>query len=416
MGEFIENYNLDCFTENDDSLFSLFCHIAVNGKEYHGYNDTTYFYNSYGDVEFMVYAKDTADNKKTITGFSVHSGNSDVWKMKYTGLDFTPEDIAPFRKTAFFSPCTGEKSWLPIDVVNADILPGISKNDEILMQIVAHPLSISYYPDEKTFIEDQPECANGEKYLVANGSLLPLQFLLNHRPSEGDAECDYNEDLLVNFTATVKQLFVGEVQFGEKSDEAFIRCCADTMFGELEFVHTIDQVPDQFIDNIKVGAIISGVCVISADVAIYEYENGIVKDFNNNLRLIRNIVTDGNADSMSAVLAEDAVYETDTYNKSYVGKQAIIDRFKYITEHKNFEYFTYFATITEAPADSVYPSGTRCIVLAPEHPSNIESLLFISVDNDGMITAIKIADKSLYEFVIDAEEDDCDDEKQDITD
>ena len=66
----------------------------------------------------------------------------------------------------------------------------------------------------------------------------------------------------------------------------FIRCCADTQYGPIEFDHTIDQVDEDQRKNIKVGSVVSGICILSGDVAINEYENGAVKDLKHDLMLL----------------------------------------------------------------------------------------------------------------------------------
>ena len=84
---------------------------------------------------------------------------------------------------------------------------------------------------------------------------------------------------------------------GDHADTPFIRCVVDTHFGELEFIHTLDQVPEEMRENIRVGSVVSGTCILSADVALHEYENGIVKDHEHNLRALRYAHHDENTES-----------------------------------------------------------------------------------------------------------------------
>ena len=77
------------------------------------------------------------------------------------------------------------------------------------------------------------------------------------------------------------------MEFGKEKHNAYIRCIIGTQYGDLELVHTIDQVAEEQRCNIKAGAIVSGAFVLSGDAAIYEYEKGMVLDAEHDLRLLR---------------------------------------------------------------------------------------------------------------------------------
>ncbi len=88
--------------------------------------------------------------------------------------------------------------------------------------------------------------------------------------------------------------------------------------------------------------------------------------------------------------------------KSYHGARSIIDRFTYIHNNRDSEYSTYFATITEIDEPGMeYPVGTRCIVLADGDADDYESIAFMTMDDNGMITKIKISTDGRYHFKID---------------
>lgn len=177
------------------------------------------------------------------------------------------------------------------------------------------------------------------------------------------------------------------------------------MYGELEFDHSFDQVPEELRDNIKVGSIISGVCIISADAAIGEYENGIVKDFDHDLRLVRFTLAKGETERLRSVLTADSVYETDTSGNSCYGADEIIDRLTYVCENHEGKYIAHLAEITELAGSGLeYPVGTKCIVLADKEEDNYESIVFVSVDEDGNISRIHVSTDSRYRFRIEKPE------------
>ena len=291
---------------------------------------------------------------------------------------------------------------VPIELITADVLSSLMKDDKVAVQVLALPLDIKYYATEEEYAEAQPDGKDGHKWLIGNGSLVALSFLYNHSLERYEQGKDYETDRYVQFTATVKKIYNGIFEIDGNQHNAYIRCYADTEYGELEFDHTLEQVPEEMRENIKVGSIISGTCILSGDVAIREYENGIVKDFDHNLRLLRYSLGKGDPERLAKVLAPNVVFETDTSGKSYHGARSIIDRFTYIHNNRDSEYSTYFATITEVDEPGMeYPVGTRCIVLAEGDADDYESIAFITVDDNGMITKIKISTDGRYHFKID---------------
>ncbi len=401
MATMFENFGLDVFTEEEESLRGLIGMVIKEGKAVASYYGTPYFFKSMGNAEFWVSIKKGADDALHVADIDTHCGNRCVWDVIHTGIDITPKTEATHRHVGMFNNDTG-RCLLPIDIITADVLPSFMAGDKMKLQIIALPLDIAYYPDEEAYADAQQADSKGEKWLVANGSLLAVNFLYNHNPDRYEKDKEYESDRYVHFTATVKKLYVGTFGMGEEKHNTFIRCIADTRFGELEFDHALSQVPEELRCNIKEGAVISGTCVLAGDAAIYQYDRGIVKDFDHNLKLLRYSFTKGEPQRLRSVLADDVIYETDTSGKSYCGADSIIERFEYIHEHREREYFTHFATIVSVDDPSlVYPVGTRCIVLAAEREDDYESIAFLEVNDEGMITKIKISTDGRYHFAID---------------
>lgn len=406
MANMLENFGLDFLTEDDDTLRGLVGYITQEGKALTGYYGTPYLYKPMGNVEFWVKTEKNSSGNLQVSGFDSHCGNPCMWELIHSGIDITPKDAPKLERIAMFNRADTHGGLLPIEVITADVLPSLMKGDKVAMQVTALPLDISYYADEEAYADAQPSDENGKKWLMATGSMAPISFLYNHAPDRYEQGKDYKTDCYVQFTAVVKKLYHGTFEVNGEEDNTFIRCFADTQYGELEFDHTPEQVPEELRDNIRVGAVISGTCIISGNVAIQDYKNGIVKDFEHNLRLLRYTIGKGDPERLAAVLAPHAVYETDTTGKKYVGAEKIIDRFIYIHNNRGSEYTTYYATITATDAEDMeYPVGTRCIVLANDDAGdNYESIAFITVDSDGMISKIKISTDSRYHFSIDQPE------------
>lgn len=402
MANMLENYGLGFFAEDDNSLMGFVGYITSEGKGLTGYYGTPYLFKPMGSVEFWVKTEKKPGGNLEIAGFDSHCGNTCVWEMIHSGIDITPKDASKLERVIMFNRSNTHDGLLPIEVITADVLPSYMKDDKIAMQVVALPLDINYYANEDEYAEAQPSDENGKKWLMATGSMAALAFLYNHAPGRYEQGKDYETDRYIQFTATVKKLYHGTFEMNGEKHNAFIRCFADTEYGELEFDHTLEQVPEELRDNIRVGAVISGTCILSGDVAIKEYDQGIVKDFDHNLRLMRYTLVKGDPERLESVLATDAVYETDTSGKKYSGARAIIDRIAYVHNNRDSEYSAYLATITETDDENMeYSVGTRCIVLAPGEAEDYESIAFITVDLNGMISKIKISTDSRYHFKVD---------------
>ena len=403
MANMLENFGLDFFSEDDNSLMGFVGYITREGKALTGYYGNPYLFKPMGDVEFWVKTEKNPAGNLHVTGFDSHCGNLCVWDLIHSGIDITPKDASKLERVVMFNRADTHGGLLPIEVITADILPSLMKDDKVTMQVVALPLEINYYANEEEYAEAQPSDENGKRWLMATGSMAAISFLYNHAPGRYEQGKDYETDRYVQFTAIVKKLYHGTFEMNGEKHNTFVRCFVDTEYGELEFDHTLEQVPKELRDNIRVGAVVSGTCILSGDVAIKKYDKGIIRDFEHNLKLLRYTMSKGDPERLASVLADDVVYETDTSGKKYVGAGEIINRFIYIHNNRDSEYTTYYATITATDEDDMeYSVGTRCIILAKgEDEDNYESIAFINVDDNGMIFKIKISTDSRYHYRID---------------
>ena len=414
MANMLANYGLEFLKDDDKTYMGLVGFCVQEGKAVTGYYGSPYLFMPMGSVEFWVKTERKENGNLSVAGFDSHSGNSCVWDVAHSGIDVTTSEDSKLEKVIMFNKAGTCSGLLPIEVINADVLPGLMKGDKAKIQVVALPVDINYYANEDDYANAQPEDENGKKWMMAVGSMAAISFLYNHAPERYEKEKDYLTDRFVQFSAVVKKLYHGVFELNGEKHNAYIRCFADTEFGELEFAHTLEQVPEELRDNIRVGAIISGTCVLSGDVAINEYEKGFIKDFEHNLRLLRYTFERGDPERLNSVLATDAVYESDTSGKRCVGPREIIDRFHCVQDNHGIEYNTFYATITTTDEENLeYPVGTRCIVLADAEDDGYESIAFITVNEEGKITRIKISKDSRYHFEIDRPEivenplDDC---------
>ena len=405
MANLLDSYGLDFLEKDEDTLMGAVRYTVQEGKAIKGYYGAPYFYLPVGSAEFWASTEKSEDGKLAVSGFHTHCGGKTIWEMICSGIDLSPKGSPKTERILMMSRSTDNGGMLPVDIITADVLPSFLKDDKFSLQLVAPCLEVNYYATEEEYSDSVPTDKRGKKWGVADGALLALSFLANHTGDNYVEGKEYDNDAYVHFKAKVTRLYVGSFEIGDQKENTFIRCFAETMYGELEFDHSYDQVPEELRKNIKVGSIISGVCMISADAAICEYENGIVKDFDHDLRLVRFTLAKGEAERLRSVLTADSVYETDTYGNCYHGADEIIDRLTNVCENHKGEYFAHLAEITELAEPGLeYPVGTKCIVLADNEEDNYESIVFVSVDEEGNISRIHVSTDSRYSFRIEKPE------------
>ena len=135
----------------------------------------------------------------------------------------------------------------------------------------------------------------------------------------------------------------------------------------LDFYMTDEQISEDEKQFIKEGCIVEGLVVLSADVAIYEYEKGSVFNEKNNLALLRYTIEEGDAERLRAALSKEAVYISDTTQKTYYGADQIIQRFHKLKDNKFFASYqkpvdTYFTTKELKEMKKKFESGQAVIL------------------------------------------------------
>ena len=225
-----------------------------------------------------------------------------------------------------------------------------------------------------------------------------------------EAEQDEFMDDMCLVRGTVKKALWGRFKLEDDEQKTYISCMIDTEFGELEIVFDPYELPEEQRVKIRVGTIISVICALSGDVAIKEYEHGLVRDEAHDLAVLRHVFCGGDPERLRSILTDDAVY-TAEYNKTtYRGSNDIVERLKFVQIDHPDKYFAHFATITsvgegnEGDKALEYEVGKRCLVLASGNPDEYESIAFIETDKDGNISRILTSTESRYRFQLDKTE------------
>ena len=302
------------------------------------------------------------------------------------------------RKVMAYKPDDGSGMAM-ITLVNADVLPSFMDRDIITAQMIGFALNINYYEDEEAYAADQPEMVNGNKLLLADGAVFPAGCMM-----EKEEKTEQEESLML-IRGTVKKAQRGLVRFGDEELWNFIDVIIGTQFGDLEIVHTMEQVEESGRLLIKEGSVVNGLFLLSGDVAIDEYENGIVKDFNHNLAALRYTLQEGEAERLGVILNENAQYESEWARTTYCGKDEIIRRLNYVKDSNELgTFYAHFATITgvdDGDEELPYKVGDRCIVISLEQEDDYESICFMDCNEDNEITKIFVTRNPRYHFKVD---------------
>ena len=407
MPLFLNCQGLDVFEENEETLDNLCLFVAQNGNPIIGYYGLPYFNYHFGDAQLIVRVEQSDDRKKLeIVGLDNHAAGEAIWKVRLSGVNMNRKDADALMRRVVVTRADGTGGMAIVNLVNADVLPSFLEDDLIEMQMVAFPEIIEYYPDEDSYCEKQPEFKKGKKLLLADGAVFATGMLMNRSPDSPKFETDERLDDIVNIRGTVKALYKGFTQFGEKEEWTFLRCVIDTEFGPLEIDHSLSQVESSQRDNIRVGSIVSFYGILSGDVAIHDYEKGIVRDEEHDLAALRYVFSGNAPERLRSILNTNAIYHAEYNGATFNGCDEIIERIKVVHENHSGEerYYAHFATIVsidDGDEALPYSIGKRCLVLASGKETNYESIAFVDTDEEGRIMRMVTSINPRYHFSID---------------
>ncbi|MBP3633374.1 MAG: hypothetical protein J6J43_02235 [Oscillospiraceae bacterium] len=401
----IENLGFDFVMESEESYMGFLAKVCEDGKAITGYYGYPYFNLEYGDSQFVARTQMTEEEKLEVVGMDTHVPGRAVWEVLLSDINVQPKDADPLSRRVIVKRVSDGGGMAVVNLINADVLPSFLENEKVQMQMIAFPEVIHYYADEEAYEADQPENANGKKWLLADGSMLATGLLSNHGVDDPDNDKDHYSDNYMLIHGTVKGFVPSVIKIGDQEIKSYIRTRIATEHGDLEIVHTIDQVDESEHDNLRAGAVVNGLFILSGDVAIYEYANGIVRDEEHNLSLLRYILQEGDPKRMQAVLKDSSVYVSEASGKEWVGAKEIIGRLQFVREaNPERDYFAHLATITgvdDGGEELAYGVGQRCVILAEEKADNYVSIGFLDMDEEGYITKLTISVNSRYHFKID---------------
>lgn len=403
----LEDFGLDFFTDDENTFLGLMKLVAQDGKAITGYYGLPYLNLHLGAVQLIERIDRNEEGNYEAVGLDSHLSGNQIWTVRVHGASIDRKDGDPLQKRVLVSQPDGN-GMAVVNLVNADVLPSYLEDDLITMQMIGLPRLIEYFEDEDAYADSLPPMESGKKLLLEDGSVFPTGFMRNRMVGSPEFESDENLDDLTNIRGTVKELYHGRFAFQGQEENLFIRCVIETQFGPLEIVHTYDQIAEAQRGSIRKGAIVNFYGILSGDVAINEYENGIVRDEEHNLAALRFAFVEGDPERLRSVLADNASYRAESDDLLFQGSDEIIKRIRYVqscNQEEKDRYYAHMATIQSVDGKAAYAPGKRCVVLAHGKENAYESIAFIEVDEAGLIESIVTSTDARYHFVIDEKPD-----------
>ncbi len=395
--------DLDFLTDDDDSMIKWAEKSFAEGRKFPAYGDNFYSHAEYGALDLFLCIISNEEKKLwEVERFDFQVCGQNVWNMRCSDIELKRECACDMTRLAVVKN-THNGGFTVMHLLNAEILPSYLEDEEIKAQVTAFALEIDYYDDKESFIETLPECnseklgeLNGSKLIPAMGSVLPMGLLSGHMANENEElKEDNSRDDLVLVVGVVKGVTAASAKLDDKEISKFIITKIETQFGDLEICQSGEMAFKNNRESIKAGDIVQATVVLSGDVAIDEYENGVIKDHEHNLRALRYAMLKGNAKRLKRIMTEDVSYESVNWNTVIKGMEKVIAHIDYVHTTTNIEYHAHLATLENTN------EGERCIVLAENDENNLTAVVRISVNEEGLINRISVENDSDIRFKLD---------------
>ena len=240
----IENLGFDFVMESEENYMGFLAKVCEDGKAITGYYGYPYLNLEYGDSQFVVRTQMTEDKNLEVVGMDTHVPGRAIWEVMLSDVNFQPKDADPLSRRVVVKRASDGGGMAVVNLINADVLPSFLENEKVKMQMIAFPEMIHYYADEESYAADQPEGANGRKWLLADGSMIATGIFSNHGVDNPDNDKDHYSDNYMLIRGTVKGFIPSIIKIGGQEIKTYIRTHIATEHGDLEIVHTIDQVDE----------------------------------------------------------------------------------------------------------------------------------------------------------------------------
>ena len=136
-------------------------------------------------------------------------------------------------------------------------------------------IAIDIFENEEEYQKNVPEGKGGKKTFLADGTILPVNLLINNATDLSEEEKnnkDHSFDNLVDFKGTIKTVWKYSLKMYDMDLNNYYIAAINTEFGEtLKIIIPTPMFP-QNLKGFGAGNIITGKMLISGDLCIDEYE------------------------------------------------------------------------------------------------------------------------------------------------
>ena len=392
MADFLDSLGLGFIREKENTIRGFLGHVLTNGKGIVGYYGLPYINEHFGRTQIVARVFRNNEGNLSFAGFDTHIDTLCIWKLRVQGKmnDYDPED--PTRVMLLANGMDG-KGLLHINVINGDILPSFKEDEVIELQMAAFTDNVEIYDDEDAYAATVKPDAQGRKTMIGINTIFPVGFFSDNKEVKD----------IVQIHGAITTVGYGDTKIGEGTI-LNVRYHVQTQFGEI-------WIPAPFDENeyrkgtykSHIGKILNCYARLCGDAAIEAHENGIVKDAENNLKLVAYSLEKGDPERMRSVLADHFVYHSENSGRHYENADEFIAFTKMVHENNNMCHTQYatIQSIDEGETELEYPVGTRCAVISYENEKGINSIIFVDTDEDGNISRILLSKEGRYRFRVD---------------
>ena len=268
MPIFIQNFSLSHLVKDGqlDSDILMDLYKSSSWRHAHG---AMYMVNEGANkLQFIFRAiKDGEDIR--ILGTDTHYKGNCVWNA-VPFFNTTDKDADVLSATVAIT--NSDQSAVCIThLMNAAVLPELEQGASLEMQVVGFPLLIESYENREMFEKAYTNEDENSPWplLVSDQKILPLNFMLAHDPDIPEEKRNQQENTdVILIASTVLKV---ERKEGMKEGTSFNVATVSCEFGHLELIYS-----DVMVSGVlKKGSYIVCSAIISADVALGEYENWV---------------------------------------------------------------------------------------------------------------------------------------------
>lgn len=255
---------------DDKNLNGFYSMVLANAQTKIEYGEKEY-YNYYPQKSKriqIVLETTRKNNNLNFDNMFFHHTSSSVWKLKIIN------PLTDFPNTYMASREDGT-GMIVIRLVNEAVLgKKIETGDIIEAQVSAFAINGEILETEKDYEKSVQKSQNGEKYLINDGTLIPLNLIVDNNANlleEIKAQKEHFKDNLLTYKGTIKYANDYDINMFDMELPKYYNVVINTEYGELPIFFTKEFL-NPYMKGFGEGNIIKGELFLSGDVCIKDYD------------------------------------------------------------------------------------------------------------------------------------------------